>query len=150
VAPLWTYSSTGATIHPHGTDGYVGIASRMYSYTDATMAVFTWMDMSYCCSDMYNWGTQVILYPNGNFSIYQIAASSDPTRTITIGLSDGLMADSAVAGANNLDWDTQPIGTPFSVGQVDFGSSEAGGMATGRHLLFEYSPVAGYSCTVTQ
>ena len=150
VIPLWTFSTTGATIHPHGADGYVDTASHMYSYSDATMAVFTWTNMAYCCPSPGNWGVQVVLYPNGNFSIYQITATTDTTRTITIGLSDGNFVNNAVAGATFLDWDAQSIGVPFSVGQVDFGSSEAGGMATGRHLLFEYNPTTGYTCTVTQ
>jgi cysteine-rich repeat protein len=148
--PLWDFFGTVSVIHAHGADGYVDTASRMYSYADATMAVFTWTNMAYCCTSPGNWGVQVILYPNGNFTIYQIAATTATTTTITIGLSDGLGTDNSVAGATNLDWDTQTIGVPFSVGQVDFGSSEAGGMAMGRFLFFEYNASTGYTCTVTQ
>ncbi len=147
--PLWTYT-TGPTIHAHGADGYKDSGSTMYSYTDAQMAVFTWVGMNYCCTNPGGWSVQLILYPNGNFSLNQIAATTDSARTITIGLSDGTSTDYAVAGTNNLDWDAQVIGTPFDLGQVDWGSSELGGMATGRFIFVEYNASTGYTGTVMQ
>ena len=135
-------------IHVHGADGYRGGGSTMYADVDAQRAIFTWVAMNYCCSTTESWSAQAVLYPNGSFSIYQTAASTDLSRYITIGLSDGVSADNSVAGANGLDWDTQPIGVPFGLGQVDFGSSETGGMATGRFLFFEYDSGSGYTGTV--
>jgi len=151
--PLWLYqgwSGVLPTIHAHGADGYLNSPGRMYSHADSTMAVFTWVSVDYWGGTVGNWSVQVILYPTGSFTIYQIAATVATSETITIGFSDGSTTDNSSAGATNLDWDTQTIGAPFSVGQVDFGSSEAGGMATGRFLFFEYNATMGYTCTVTQ
>ncbi len=148
--PLWTFSGGAATIHVHGADGFRGATSTMYADVNAQRAIFTYVQMNYCCSTTHTWSAQAVLYPNGNFSIYQIAASTDTSRTITIGLSDGQSTDNAVTGVNGLDWDTLGIGSALSLGQVDWGSSEAGGVATNRFVYVHYNGSSGYTGTVIQ
>jgi cysteine-rich repeat protein len=151
-APLWNFSGSGAvaTIHVHGGDGYRGAGAAMYADVDAQRAIFTYVNMNYCCSTTYTWSAQVVLYPSGSFSIYQIAASTNTTYTVTIGLSDGSSTNNAIAGAYGLDWDAITLGAPFDLGQVDWGSSEAGGMATGRFVFYDYDGGTGYTGTVIQ
>ena len=114
------------------------------------MAVFTWTNMAYCCPDPGGWSVQVILYPNGNFSIYQIAATTSSWYDISIGYSDGSLTDNSIVGATFTDWDGITVGQPFSVGQVDFGADDTAGMNTGRLVLFEYNATTGYTATVVQ
>jgi hypothetical protein len=39
---------------------------------------------------------------------------------------------------------------PRPLGQVDWGSSEPGGMATGRFVFYQYNGGSGYTATVIQ
>lgn len=147
--PLWNFVSPEPTIHVHGADGYTG---TMYAdFFNPTMAIYTWDAMDYGpVGAPGGWGAQLILLPNGNFQIRQVQASSDAARTITIGYSDGLATDNSKPGSTGLDWDGIPMGVTANLGHVDIGSSEPGGMATGRVIYFEFHPVDGYHVTRLQ
>jgi hypothetical protein len=155
--PLWKYPGKNRvdrtpTIHAHGADGYAG---NMHSFADQTQAVFTYTNMNYCCPHYPGggpggWSTQVVLLPNGDFQIRQVQATSDTSRKIAIGYSDGLYAKNSKENATDMHWNKVPIGKPRALGMVDFGSSKPGGMATGVVLYFQYDSVNGYTVTRLQ
>ena len=121
----------------------------MYSFTDASMAVFTWDAMDYF-GGVGGWGVQIVLLPSGDFQMRQVQGTSDMSRNIAIGISDGSTTDNSSPGSTGIDWDAILTGAPTPMGFTDIGSRDVGGNGTGVVVYFAYDAVNGYIVTRLQ